>query len=61
MGKVKIVLLDRLSSNLASSLKFIHFGFTFHFVKMEVSTAGVYTVTFQDGTVKKYNEDGTAA
>ena len=30
-------------------------------VKMEVSTAGVYTVTFQDGTVKKYNEDGTAA
>ena len=30
-------------------------------VKMEVSTAGVYTVTFQDGTVKKYNEDRTAA
>lgn len=30
-------------------------------VKMEVSTAGVYTVTFEDGTVKKYNEDGTAA
>ena len=30
-------------------------------VKMEVSTADVYTITFQDGTVKKYNEDGTAA
>ena len=30
-------------------------------VKMEVSTAGVYTVTFQDGTVKKYNANGTAA
>ena len=30
-------------------------------VKMEVSTAGVYTVTFQDGTVKKYNENGTVA
>lgn len=30
-------------------------------VKMEVSTAGVYTVTFQDGSSKKYNEDGTVA
>ena len=29
--------------------------------KMEVSTAGVYTITFQDGTVKKYNANGTAA
>ena len=30
-------------------------------VKMEVSTANVYTVTLQDGTVKKYNADGTNA
>ena len=30
-------------------------------VKMEVSTANVYTITLQDGTVKKYNEDGTMA
>ena len=29
--------------------------------KMEVSTAGVYTITYQDGTVKKYNANGTAA
>ena len=30
-------------------------------VKMEVSTTNVYTITLQDGTVKKYNEDGTVA
>ena len=29
--------------------------------KMEVSTAGVYTITFKDGVAKKYNVDGTAA
>ena len=29
--------------------------------KWEKSLAGVYTVTLQGGTVKKYNEDGTAA
>ena len=29
--------------------------------KMEVSTAGVYTITFKDGVAKKYNADGTAA
>ena len=30
-------------------------------VKIEISTADVYTITFQDGTVVKYNADGTAA
>ena len=30
-------------------------------VKMEVSTAGVYTITFKDDAVKKYNANGTAA
>jgi len=29
--------------------------------KMEVSTAGVYTITFQGGAVAKYKADGTAA
>ena len=29
--------------------------------KMEVSTAGVYTITFKNGVAKKYNANGTAA
>ena len=29
--------------------------------KMEVSTAGVYTITFKDAAFKKYKADGTAA
>ena len=30
-------------------------------VKIEISTADVYTITFQGGAVAKYNADGTAA
>ena len=52
---------DALPGDVQTSVRALGTPVITDITKIEVSTANVYTITFLDGTVKKYNADGPAA